>query len=155
MQKLTGILVCDSGKAKYFINKGPNDGVHLQEEWGQEVPGTHDIMTGGRGRNSQRNGLQGRHAYEAEHDPRELYKEQFVRDIAQMIEAKANGIHQLIIAAPPKTLHILREALPVALQNKLIAEIPKDLTHETERTLPRFLETSLNLRTTPKRPEPV
>ena len=56
--------------------------------------------------------------------------------------AQANEFKEIVIVAPPKTLAELRRDLSVEAQRKVVAEIPKDLTHhpipEIEKLLPSY-----------------
>lgn len=70
----------------------------------------------------------------------------FLRGIATKLDdlVRSRGIKALIVAAPPKPLGILRDAVTPAVRAVLSAEIPKDLvklpTLEIERHLAAMRE---------------
>jgi protein required for attachment to host cells len=70
-----------------------------------------------------------------------LEKHRFAKEIADALYAAAHEgrFKKLVIAAPPMTLGDIRKALHKEVQDKVIAEVAKDLvnmpSHEIERTL--------------------
>lgn len=139
-KQVTWILVCDSGKARLFFNHGARDGVHEMQDITHPIPKTTELMTGKRGRNKPGDGFLMRHAYEPPTSPRDKEKRDFVKQIAQMINKREAEFSQLIIAAPPLALHVLRKELSPHVKEKMIGEIDKDLTGENESSLPQFLK---------------
>lgn len=141
----TWILVCDGAHAKLFINHGGNDGVHREAETAQDIPPAHEIRTNRRGRNRSHpsNAL---HAFTSTDGVREQKKETFLKEVAEKINQAAGQINRLVVAAPPKALAVLRDALSPQVKTKIVAEIDKDLTHSDERTLPQHLKEYINLR---------
>ena len=115
----TLILTCNSGHAKWFINKGPQDGVHEIRDTEQFIPKASDLTDGKRGRNKPSNDASQRHAYAPPTDPREKEKREFVEEIAESLNGREKSIEQLVIAASPDALHVLRETLSPQLKNKL------------------------------------
>ena len=70
-----------------------------------------------------------RHAIGARHDLHTLEKEKFVRLVSEQLSAaSARGeFDELLLVAPPRVLHELREALDAATQVKLVGTLEKDL----------------------------
>lgn len=141
----TWIVVCDGSHAKFFVNHGANDGVHQIKKTDVPLPKVGDLITGGRGRNQPPGNMAENHAY-SRPDPREQRKEDFLRDVAEAINCRHQEISRLVIAAPPKALGILRNALSGKMRERVIGEIDKDLTKSDERNLPQFLTEHMNLR---------
>lgn len=141
----TWILVCDSANVKLFINRGPRDSVHQTDMAVQDIPPIGELVTDVPGRGQPSAHSVAHHAYD-EPNPRNQKKELFLRNIAHVVNKHAKEFNRLIIAAPPKALHVLRETLSPQVKEKIIGEINKDLTKSDERTLPQFLKDYLNLR---------
>jgi protein required for attachment to host cells len=76
-----------------------------------------------------------------ETDWHELEKERFAASIADRINkvALSGGFNQLVIVAPPKILGELRRKFTKETETKIIAEVPKDLTHHTIPEIERLL----------------
>lgn len=135
------ILVCDGAKALLFQNAGDGLALNLKvaevlhephpptREMGTDRPGrTYDAMDG------SRSSVEGT-------DRHQEAEATFLRGIATKLDdlVRSRDIKALIIAAPPKALGILRDAVTPAVRAVLSAEIPKDLvklpTLEIERHL--------------------
>lgn len=140
--KDTWVLVCDGSHAKIFVNSGPNDGLRQIRDADTDIRKIRDLITGGRGRN--RSGVGQNHAY-SQPNPREAEKEAFIKRIAQAINDNERFMDRLIIAAPPKALHTLRQELSPQVQRKLSGEINKDLTKNDTDELPQYLGKFLNI----------
>lgn len=141
----TWILVCDGGHAKFFENHGANDSLHQIRKLDIDIPKAEDLITGDRGRNHSSANAAERHAY-SQPDPRRQQKETFLKHIAQTVNRNLSALSRLIVIAPPQALHVLRQELSPQAQEKIVAEIPKDLTKSDERTLPQFLVEHMNIR---------
>jgi protein required for attachment to host cells len=65
-----------------------------------------------------------------ETDWHRLEKERFARDLADRLErwALAGRYEALVLVADPRTLGVLRPELHKAVQERLLAEVDKDLT---------------------------
>ena len=76
-----------------------------------------------------------------ETDWHELEKERFAASIANRINkvALSGAFNQLVIVAPPKILGDLRHKFTRETETKIIAEVPKDLTHHTIAEIERLL----------------
>lgn len=141
----TWILVCDSANVKLFVNRGPRDSVHQRDMAMQDIPPIGDLVTDVPGRSQPSANSAMHHAFE-QPNPRDQQKEQFLRNVANVMNGHVKDFNRLIVAAPPKALHVLREALSPQVKEKIVGEINKDLTKSDERTLPQFLKDHLNLR---------
>jgi protein required for attachment to host cells len=70
-----------------------------------------------------------------------LEKHRFAKEIADVLYSAAHSgrYSKLILAAPPMTMGDLRKALHKEVADKVVAEVPKDLTNmppdEIERVL--------------------
>ncbi|MCD6034302.1 MAG: host attachment protein [Rickettsiales bacterium] len=147
-QKLTWVLVCDSSKAKLFINRSARDGLHEINEEFHPIPKTSELITDQPGQSPHHtpgDSFLSYHAFNPPTDPRVHEKKAFLRHVAEKINRREKAISRLVIIAPPKALNILREAISPNLKQKIIGEIAKDLTHETETTLPQFLKEHMRI----------
>ena len=60
-------------------------------------------------------------------DPERVAQQRFAREIASWFGAHSDGA-RLVVAAPPRMLAALREAMPEPLARRVVAEIDKTLT---------------------------
>ena len=125
------VVVADGEKALFLRNEG--DGVHpyLQVFREEEIdnPPNREQAANRRGRQGDANSPH-KSAYE-DTDWKQLGKDRFAKDMADILYrgAHANKFDKLVIAADPSTLGNLRKELHKAVQEKVIAEIDKDLTN--------------------------
>ena len=84
-----------------------------------------------------------RHGSGDDRDLRQEEEDRFLARVTQRLDklAQAGGFAHLVIAAPPRALGVLRGLLTPALQQRLRAEIPKDVLKEPQPNLQaRFAE---------------
>ena len=138
------VFVGDGQKALFLFNEGDELYPNLRRlsvETHKDLP-THEQGSDAPGR-----------AYSSVGDIRsavgdtdwhEVEKERFALTMAERINkaAQANQFPQIIIVAPPKILGELREALAQEVTPKILAEIPKDLTHHTIAEIEAAVTTS-------------
>ena len=128
----TWILVADGSQARIASHMGPGKGLEpvLENQLhGRNLPG-RDIMADRPGRAFDSAG-QGRHAMEPVTDPRVHEKQDFIREIAALLdtESKRGRYDRLVIVAPPKALGYLRQELSDHVRSKVSGELDKDLVH--------------------------
>ena len=136
------ILVGDGRKAIVLRNDGnaayPNLKT-VQVLDGGRVPSTAELGTDKPGRAV--NARDGRRSGMEQTDWHDLAEQRFAADVAHALEARhvAGEFAALVVVAPPRTLAELRQTFSKSLQEKIIAEVDKDLTkhpvHEIERLL--------------------
>jgi protein required for attachment to host cells len=70
-----------------------------------------------------------RHAMQPRHDPHEMAKERFDRHVAAVVNdaAARKAFDRLVLAAPPKALGVLRDALGEPARKCVVGEVHKDL----------------------------
>jgi protein required for attachment to host cells len=124
------ILVSDGRKALFLRNQGNTQRVELvveqilecdnppTREQGTDRPGRSIINPG-----SPRSALD-------EVDWHDLAKERFAQEIAEALyaDAHANRFEKLVIIASPRVLGNLRKAFHAEVLNRIVGEIPKELT---------------------------
>lgn len=129
---VTWILVADGATAKVFEHSGPRKGLKPVEGliFEQEPLKAGEIMSDRPGRSYSSGSPHGRSAMEYSSDPVAVRERRFVENVAEELDRKLQekAFDRLIIAAAPTALGDLRPALSKQLKEKIMAELPKDLT---------------------------
>jgi protein required for attachment to host cells len=124
------VFVGDGCKALFLRNDGDEKFPNLRTErvFLDHNPPTHEQGTDKPGRSFSSVG-HGRSAVE-QTDWHELEQHRFARVVAEELEKlmRERHVKALVIAAPPRTLADLREALHKDVKVRIIAEIDKDFT---------------------------
>ena len=124
------VMVADGRKMLFFRNDGDADFPNLQvvSMAEKENPLNRDQMSDAPGRAFSSIG-RGRSALENT-DFHELEESRFAVETAAILKrwAMDGDFEKLIVIAPPKTLGELRKHYHKEVANRLVAEIPKDLT---------------------------
>jgi protein required for attachment to host cells len=128
--KVTWLVVADGQRATVYHNSGPGKGLEIIPGMGghQEVPKSSEIISDAPGRTQ---GFGGGNASMAPRtNPHELEEQRFTESLADQVNraALAKEFDRLILAAPPRTLGILRKSLSSHASDRVIAELDKDLT---------------------------
>lgn len=127
----TWILVSDACRARVFLDRGLRMG--LEELEGFTCPGAREHV---KDRVSDRTGFKSggaqgiRGSVSQEVDPKEAEARVFARFLADTLKRKQNeqAFKELVLAAPPHFLGILRSALDETLSKCLVASFDKDYT---------------------------
>ena len=144
----TWILVCDGARGRIFVNRGRGTGLseidsaesidarEPTRELGSDRPGRSFDSVGG-----------GRHAMASPTDWHRFEKTRFAKEMAAIINQAAlkDGFDRLVIAAPPRVLGDLRQALRPQATKKISGEIGKDLTRVAIHDLGTHLGDIVNL----------
>ena len=142
----TWVVLADGARARVLLNEGPNKGLRevMNAESETARLAGRDLMADGRGRVFDSAG-QGRHAMEPKTDPKAVEEEKFLRDVVRILErgARDGDYDRLVLCAAPRALGELRGLLPKAVQDRITAELPKDLTNTPIQDLGRSLEGAL------------
>ena len=137
------VIVADGEKALFMRNEGDDEHIYLDVFREEEIdnPPNREQAANRRGRQSDSTSNR-RYAYE-DTDWKQLGKDRFAKDLAEILykRAHANKFDKLVIAADPSTLGNLRKELHQAVEQRIIHEVPKDLTNhpldEMEKVLQR------------------
>jgi protein required for attachment to host cells len=128
--KVTWLVVADGQRATVYHNSGPGKGLEIIPGMGghQEVPKSSEIISDAPGRTQGFGG--GNAAMAPRNDPHELEEKRFTETLANEVNRAAldKQFDRLILAAPPRTLGILRKSLSSHATDRVIAELDKDLT---------------------------
>ena len=124
------VLIGDGQKALFLRNKGTARQVRLEVEQilEQDNPATRDQGTDRPGRSVSSVGTT-RSAVE-EADWHHIAKERFAVEIAEALyrHAHDNRFDKLVVIAPAKILGNLRKAFHAEVTDRIVGEIPKQLT---------------------------
>ena len=131
LAKGTWVVVADGEKALILENVGTPRAprLKLHAKLATEAAPTRELATDRPGRFSDPGPSQ-RSAAEMT-DLHRQAKERFAAEVTERINtlvARAE-VHRLVIAAPPQTLSVLRDGLSPGVAQRVIAELPKTLTH--------------------------
>lgn len=136
------ILIADGVRARLLVHKRGEESFKpaLDHEFiGTNLP-SRDIASDRAGRALGGN-RPASHAVQPRTDPHRHEEEAFTRKIASILEKarKRDAFDQLVVVAPPKALGDLRSAFTKPLQERIKAELNKDLTtvpiHELSKHL--------------------
>ena len=96
----------------------------------------HDLGTDRPGRTFESTGTL-RHAITPRQDPHQAAKHDFVVQVAHQVNAQAetNVFDRLVLVAPGRALHDLREALTPHARGKMVGTLEKDLTKVPDHEL--------------------
>jgi protein required for attachment to host cells len=135
---ITWIVVADGQRATVYHNTGPGKGLEIIRGLGghQDVPRSNEILSDAPGR-MQGFGGSGAAPMTARTDPHELEEQRFTESLAHDVNRAAleKQFDRLILAAPPRTLGILRKSLSAHATERVIAELDKDLTKSSRADL--------------------
>lgn len=135
------VLIGDGKRARFLRNTGTALRVQLVTELAleQENPPTHEQGTDRPGR-YLRGDRVSRSAVE-QTDWHQLAEDRFAVRLADELYrmGHAHQFEHLIVVAPPKVLGILRSAFHPEVTARIVAEVPKDLTHHPEREIADLL----------------
>lgn len=145
---VTWVLVTNGSQARILENAGPGKGLTPLKGLVFEDARlkAQDIVADRPGRSVSSVGAGGS-AMEAKKNPVQQREAEFVRSVAEVLEAKRAeaAFDRLIIAAAPTALGDLRPALSEGVRKAILAELPKDLTNTPTADLPRHFESLLAL----------
>lgn len=124
------VLVADGRKSLFFRNEGDAEFPNLviEEKAEQNNPAHREQATDAAGRAATP--VAGIGGSMEEVDFHQQEEDRFAAALADELKARAlaGNYEVLVIAAPPKTLGVLRKHYHKEVERRLIAEVPKDLT---------------------------
>ncbi|SEM00577.1 Protein required for attachment to host cells [Roseovarius tolerans] len=142
----TWVLIADGEKALFLRNSldasSPALDVVRKDE--QENPSDYDQSANRPGR--KRDTGVGQSSAMDDTDWHELAKERFAHELGDILYKYAHrgAFERIILVATPPVLGDLRQALHKEVQAKVVAEIPKDLTHHPLDKIETMLKTELD-----------
>jgi protein required for attachment to host cells len=127
----TWVVLADGARARILANEGPGTGLVEVEEWvsAEARKPTRDLGTERPGRGHE-SATQGRHAITPRADWHDAAEAEFARDLAHYLKTHVDtgAFDQLVLAAPPRALGVLRQVIDPATAGLVKSEINKDLT---------------------------
>ncbi len=142
------IVVADASSAKVVEYQGPDGQLKVvpEGEFEHANLATRDLVTDNPGRGfANPASSEARSAMEPQTDPKAYEEFRFLGRVAEFIERQVQQFDELIIAAAPKALGILRKHLPAKVQDKVRAEINRDYTHIPLHDLRKHLQGVVNI----------
>ena len=131
--KVTWIVIADGNQAKVFEHEGPGKGLRPLKDlsFEQEPLRASEIMADKPGRSFTSAGPGSRSSMEYSSDPVAVRERKFVERLADMLNEKQQQgkFDRLVIAAAPTALGDIRPALSDQVRDRILAEMPKDLTN--------------------------
>ncbi len=135
------VLVCDGKKSLLLHNEGDADLLNLRRTSvvEQANPATRDQGSDAPGKATSSGGS--RQGPMGETDYHTIEEDRFADTVAADLnkQALANAFKDLVVVAPPKILAELRKQFSKHTQDRIAAEIPKDLTHHTIPEIEKLL----------------
>lgn len=133
----TWFLVADGRRARVLMQ--PRRGAQLQEppDWAMRISDDELYEVQDRPPRAYDSAGSGRHAMDKGRNLHEAEEEKFLKRVADRLTQaeKQRQFEHLAIAAPPRALGLLRNALPSSVQARVCAETAKDLLGENESSL--------------------
>ncbi|GAW33399.1 protein required for attachment to host cells [Roseovarius sp. A-2] len=142
----TWVLIADGEKALFLRNSvdaiSPALDVVRKDE--QENPSDYDQSANRPGRKHD-TGV-GQVSAMDDTDWHELAKERFAHELAEILYKYAHrgAFERIVLVAAPHALGDLRKALHKEVRDKVVAEIPKDLTHHSLDKVATMLKAELD-----------
>jgi protein required for attachment to host cells len=144
------VVVADQSEAKFYELKHRPDALQLvgrlldplahlhDRDFKSDRPGRvfdHAPLSGGR------RGATAHHAVGGERRPRRHEAKEFARQIAGALERgqRNRDFDAIIVIAGPPFIGLLRDALSDSVRSMVVAEITKDLVHQTTRAVIKHL----------------
>lgn len=125
------VFVTDGCKALFLRNEGDSDfpDLRLLQRWEQSVPPDRELKSSGPGRTFGSRGHGSRRSSYEQTDFHALAEAEFAAHAAEYLNEKVQSedIEKLIIVAPPRTLGLVRKGLRREAEQRVFAEIAKDL----------------------------
>lgn len=132
------LLVAGAEKAAIYLYDGPKEKLCKHHEITQPLPRTSDIVSDQQGRNKNQQ-MPGGESYAEPTDPRTHEKREFSKEVAHYLYEHHQEYDILVIAAAPTILGMLRAEFHQEVQDRLTAELDKNLTHYDANELPKHL----------------
>jgi protein required for attachment to host cells len=135
------VVVADGEKALFLRNEGDVEYPNLQvvREMAEDNPPTRDQGTDRPGRLSD--GPSAHRSAVADTDWHKIAKERFASEIAARLYRMAHrgDFDRIVLVAPPVVLGEIRKKLHKEVEDKIAAEVPKELTGHTTAEIEAIL----------------
>jgi len=143
----TYVLIADAIHARVVVNEGVGKGLKdVPKLTMAGEPGhARDVYADRPGRSQDSSGLGGRHAMERPTGAEEQAHRAFAKKIGSALDraAQRGEYDRLVLVAEPSMLGHLRGALSKTVEPRVVAEIAKDLTRQSNDELKKQLESVL------------
>ncbi len=133
------ILVANAEEARIYEYVGPEATLIERETLTQKLPKNSDPERDERGQNKNQQ-MPGGETYAPPTDPRTHEKESFAKDIAAYLFDHHQKYDRLVVVAAPAILGMLRDELHKEAEQRIVAEIDKNLSPYDTHELPELLD---------------
>ncbi|MBZ6077003.1 host attachment protein [Microvirga puerhi] len=135
------VLVSDGRKALLLRNTGTEASWNLTVEKVMQAPDNPPTAQQGTDKPGRAFNSTGERSAVEQSDWHALAEARFAEDVAAELERTAAQAKAVIIAAPPRTLAVLRRQLPTSFtDNRIVAEVNKDLTRHPVHEIAAHLQ---------------
>jgi protein required for attachment to host cells len=145
--KITWVLLADGQNAAVYANDGVGKGLVPIPEYTarRSGPDSHEMVSDRAGHRYGGAAKAGTGATLPRNDPHEFEEKRFVEAAVERINHAAleNRFDRLIVAAPPRALGQVRQALSKAAAGRVSAEVNKDLLKDTPEGIADHLKEHL------------
>jgi protein required for attachment to host cells len=138
------LLVADATHARVYSSRPHLKELRLEREInnprGRARP--QELVSDTAGRYAERGRGTVKSAMEPRSGAHEVEEQRFVQELAELFRVGLNdkAYDGLALVAPPDFLGLLRNTLPSQVQQRVVSEVPKDLTKVGVRELPDHLD---------------
>lgn len=125
------VLVADGRKSLFLRNEGDDEYLNLVVEDQRAHADLEDRELKSDAPGRAMNQVGGGQSTMDEPDYHQIEEDRFARETAELLEKRVqqDGVGQLVVVAPPRTLGELRQHYGKAVEAKIVAEIDKDLVN--------------------------
>lgn len=134
----TLVMVANEREARLLVNEGVGKGLIQIADVPRDSFKDAEVAYADQKGRSQSGPGGARHGMEPSTSEQRQMRDRFAGHLGERLDAAwAKGSYdRLIVAAPPKMLGALRDAMPAALQGKLAGDLPKDLVRVPLNEMP-------------------
>lgn len=139
------LMIADAAHAQFYSFDGYfNDLAKVKDgKFEHQNLQSKDLVTTKRGRVSNGFG-DARSALERPTDPHEHEKTVFAKSLMHYVQQHQHKFSSIVIVAPPKMLGLLRENTSKEVEKKIVAEIAKELTNQSQEQVVSSISKEIN-----------
>ena len=147
------ILISNASNARLYRDGSPTKpfSLHGSFEHPESRAKVRDLTTDMNGRKPSGGNGFARPGAEPDTDPKQVEAQKFARELARELSTglEEHAYDEVVIAAPPHFLGLLRHAVSTEVERHLIVTLDKDLTHLAERDMERVVRDELHRKVGP------
>ncbi len=132
------LFVIADGEHARFVRPAADNALHTQADIDSPTAHLRSADLGAdRPGATFHSGSTAHHGVQPKHDPHDLEKAKFARDLAARLNdaAAKGGFEELVLVAPPHTLNAIQAELSVVARERVIGTLDKDLVKTPDHEL--------------------